>query len=336
MDIAILDKTMYIAKTHTMEFRMYAGAEIYRINEVPVDRLITSSYHYISGDGGNVMHKTHALEQHFIFYMDLLMGNPDSLYIESSAGNFLVRYPTQYISSGVEEVETSYRVLTDVPGSVVLTLPNFDDGKKAIRKCFAYIDKQAVKHLIVDLRSNEGGNGNTGAYLASYVIDSTFSYFLDRKTAPMRYGVLMMDKEGVLAGNKYTEPDSMTRRYTFTIKPQKKAHFDGQLYVLTDRGTFSTGAFVASVLKHKAGALLIGEETGGSEYGIGGGVIGKLELPNTGFSVRFPLYAWWFNTVAENKGRGVMPDVPVRRDPSLLAYKDDREMEKVIELIRLK
>jgi hypothetical protein len=334
-DIAIIGQAMYLSRTHSMEFQKYAGAKLNRINEVPIDRLISSAYRYISSDGSNVTYKTRMLEQHFSFYLNVLMGNPDSLYIESSAGNFLVRYPTMYTSPEEEEAKVSYQMLPDVPRTVVLTVPNFDDGKATIKKCFAYVQKEKLNHLIIDLRGNGGGNGNIGAYLASFVIDSTLTYFLDKKTTPLRYPDYIKGREGIMISNRYTEPDSMTRRYAFAIKPQKKAHFDGQLYVLIDGGTFSTGAFVASVLKHRADATMVGEETGGSEYGIGGGVIGKLELPYTGFSVRFPLYAWWFNTVAENKGRGVMPDVPVSKDPAHITSETDLEMEKVIELIRM-
>ncbi len=334
-DIAIMDKSMYIAKTHTMEFQKYAGAELHRINEVPIDRLISSAYRYISSDVSNVTHKTRMLEHYFSFYLNVLMDNPDSLYIESTAGNFLVRFPTQYVSPVVEAAETSYQMLPDGPRTVVLTVPNFDDGKATIKKCFAYVQKEKLNHLIIDLRGNGGGNGNIGAYLASFVIDSALTYFLDKRTTPLRYPDYMKGREGIMISNRYTEPDSMTRRYAFAIKPQKKAHFDGQLYVLIDGGTFSTGAFVASVLKHRADAIMVGEETGGSEYGIGGGVIGKLELPYTGFSVRFPLYAWWFNTVGENSGRGVMPDVPVSKDPEHFTSKTDLEIEKAMELIRM-
>jgi len=333
-DIAVIDKSIYISAVHTTEYQPYAGAELYRINEVPADRLVTSSFHYISADGYNLTRKAYLLEHQFSFYLNMLMGNPDSLYIESSAGNFMVRYPTHFTKPASEEAEATFQLLSDVPHTALLTVPHFDDGKAVFKQCFRSLQDQHVSQLIIDLRGNGGGNGNVGGELLSYVIDSTLTYFLDRKTAPLRYSDYIKDREGIMISNQYTEPDSMTRRYTIMIKPQKQYHFDGQLYVLTDRGTFSTGAYVASVLKHITGAIVIGEETGGSAFGIGGGVIAKLTLPNTGLSVRFPLYAWWFNIGDDNTGRGVIPDIPVRRDPDLLGTGLDAELKKAIEVIR--
>jgi C-terminal processing protease CtpA/Prc len=127
--------------------------------------------------------------------------------------------------------------------------------------------------------------------------------------------------------------DSITKSYYFNVKPAKKNNFNGKVYVITNGGTCSTGAFVSSVLKHAAGATIVGQETGGSEYAIGGGVIANLVLPYSKLNVKFPMYKWRFNVVGENSGGGVVPDVVVQPDPNSFLQNKDLEMERVVEMI---
>ena len=314
-DIVIIDSAIYVSKAYTEKCKPFVGQQIIRINEAPVERFIGSAYNYISADGYNLTYKAYTLAHQFNFYLNMLIGNPDTVYFESPGGDFKIGYPTGYIREEPEDVATTFHELPDVPHTMLLTVPDFDDDKSKLKKCFQYISEHDIEHLIIDLRDNGGGNGNIGTDLVAYIIDSTLTYYIDKKTAPLQYKAYISDRQGILISNKYIQPDSLTRSYYFTIKPEVKYHYDGEVYVITNGGTFSTGAFVVSALKHLAGATFIGEETGGCEYGIGGGVIGTLTLPYTRLRVHIPMYGWKFNTIATDTGRGVVPDVPARKEP---------------------
>ncbi|MBK9105106.1 MAG: hypothetical protein IPL92_11210 [Saprospiraceae bacterium] len=332
-DIVIIDSAIYVSKAYTEKSKPYVGQRIIRINDAPVERFIGSAYNYISADGYNLTYKAYTLAHQFNFYLNMLIGNPDTLYFETPGGQFKIRYPTGYVREEPEDVATTFSELPDVPHTMLLTVPDFDDDKSKLKKCFQYISEHDIQHLIIDLRDNGGGNGNIGTDLVAYIIDSTLTYYIDKKTAPLQYKAYISDRQGILISNKYIQPDSLTRSYYFTIKPERKYHYEGEVYVLTNGGTFSTGAFVASALKHLAGATFIGEETGGCEYGIGGGVIGTLTLPYTGLRVQIPMYGWRFNTMATDTGRGVVPDVMARKEPDDFITGADPVLETAKEMI---
>ncbi|HSF89351.1 MAG TPA: S41 family peptidase [Saprospiraceae bacterium] len=333
VEVVFVDSSLYVSAAHLEEYRPYVGQEIVSINDVPITRLITVSFQHISADGLSRAAKAYGLEQNFNFYLNLILGSPGTLYFETSGGTFSVGFPTDFTKPVKEDLSAGFHELPEVPGTVVLSLPDFDAGKPVIKSCFNYMQKEHIENLIIDLRDNRGGSGNIGDYLISFVIDSTLTYYLDKKVTPMRYKEYLHQKEGIIVSNKYIMTDSLTRSYYFNIKPRKKCNFNGHVYVMTNGGTFSTGSFAASVLKNAAGATVVGQETGGSEYAIGGGVIGRLVLPYSGLNVRFPLYKWRFNVMEENSGRGVVPDSIVRPDPKTMLLHTDQVLARVIELV---
>ena len=153
---------------------------------------------------------------------------------------------------------------------------------------------------------------------------------------PLRYQHYFKNRAGFLLSNQFIYKDSITKRYYFKVKPRARNHYKGKVYVLADGGTFSSAAFAASLLKHKAKAVFIGRETGGSEYAIGGGVIGKLILPYSGIAIKFPFYKWDFNSAPVNTGKGVIPDFPVQHNAGDISQNTDPDLEKAIELISKK
>ncbi len=333
-EVKFVDSALYVSKAYLKEIEPYVGHTIVNINDVPITRLVTVSLQHISADGLSRAAKAYGFEQNFNFYLNLLLGGPGTLYFETSGGSFSVGFPTNFIKPGKSDLTASFHELPEAPGSVLLSLPDFDAGKQVIKKCFNYMQKQHIENLIIDLRDNGGGNGNIGANLVSYIIDSTLTYYLDNKMTPVRYKDYLTQKEGMIVSNQYVMADSITRSYYFKVKPNRKCNFNGQVFVLTNGGTFSTGAYVASVLKNASGATVVGQETGGSEYAIGGGVIAMLVLPYSKLNVRFPLYKWRFNVTDENSGSGVMPDVIVRPDPKSMYQGTDEVLARVIDLIK--
>ena len=333
-EVKFVDSALYVSKAYLKEIEPYVGHAIVNINDVPITRLVTVSLQHISADGLSHAAKAYGFEQNFNFYLNLLLGGPGTLYFETTGGSFSVGFPTDFTKPERQEETARFHELPEVPGTVLLTLGDFDAGKQVIKKCFSYMQNQHIENLIIDLRDNGGGNGNIGSNLVSYIIDTTLTYYMDKKVTPVRYKEFMTQQEGMIVSNQYVMADSITRSYYFKVKPNRQCNFNGQVFVLTNGGTFSTGAYVASVLKNVAGATMVGQETGGSEYAIGGGVIARLVLPYSKLNVRFPLYKWRFNVTDENSGSGVMPDVIVRPDPKTMLQSTDEVLARVIDLLK--
>jgi hypothetical protein len=332
-DVSVVDTSLYISKAYDHLYQQYARMRISKINNLPAEGIIEKAYHFISADGHNKTYKEYLLQRKFNYYLNQVLTYPDSLFIELANEKFTLKYPTHFSRNAPEEEESKFQDISGVINTVMLTLPTFDEGKSTIKKCFKYISENKIQHLIIDLRDNGGGNGNIGSYVVSFILDSTLTYYLDKKTTPLKHKQYIEGRAGVIISNQFIMSDSITKSYWFKVKPKRKYNYDGKLYVLTNGGTFSTGAFVASVLKHKTRSIFSGKETGGSEYGIGGGVIGKLVLPYSNLTIKFPLYKWSFNTTSIDNGTGVIPDFYIHYTIEDILTGTDKEINKAIELI---
>jgi C-terminal processing protease CtpA/Prc len=334
-EVRVLDTVIFVSKIYTKELQLLPGEQIISINTIRVKDLIHMIYREMSSDGSNATHKEYLLQKNFNDYLNTILHYPGSLNIETTSQVFTINYPTLFSKPAPKEEAPSFATVNGSKNTVLLKLPDFDERKNTIKKCFAYLDKQHTANLIIDLRGNGGGNGNIAAYLLSYLLDTTATYYLDKKTKPFKYKQYLKNNQGFLLSNQFVYKDSTTKSYYFKIRPKAKHHYTGKVYVLADGGTFSSAAFAASLLKHKVRAVFIGRETGGSEYAIGGGVIGKLLLPYSGLAIKFPLYKWDFNAVPTNTGKGVIPDFPIWNNGSISSGTDP-ELAKAMELINKK
>ncbi len=115
----------------------------------------------------------------------------------------------------------------------------------------------------------------------------------------------------------------------------KEYHFDGNLYVLIDVATFSSGAlFTAALKSNRNNVTFIGRETAGSEEGCNGMVMQELTLSNTKIMVDFPWMRVESVALSSFRGRGIMPDYKVDYDPLDIVTKKDHDIEKAMELIK--
>lgn len=151
--------------------------------------------------------------------------------------------------------------------------PNFPFAAFA-RGLFAFADSHPVGRVIVDLRSNSGGD--------SAVIK------------PLLQG----------------------------LKSRPALHGRGHLYALIGRGTFSSGLLAAFDLKREAGAILVGESTGGKPNGYG--EMHSFKLPNSQLVVTCCVK--YFHLVDGADPPSLDPDLPAAialkdflagRDPAL-------------------
>lgn len=262
-EVNIIDDSFFISKVHEKSFEKYVGKKVISINKISVAEILRDVNCLISSDGFNVTYKYYQFQNKFNYYINLVLNNPDSLVFELTSESFVISFPTKFIKNMKEEPESGFYNLGGDSKTVVLKAVDFDGGKRLIKRCFKYMAKYQTENLIIDLRNNGGGNGNIGAYLLSFIIDSTTTYYLDKKTNQFKFKENFHKGQGIMISNQYIQKDSITKSYYFDVHPKKKYNFNSNLYVIINGGTFSTGAYVASVLKHKTKSTFIGEETGG-------------------------------------------------------------------------
>jgi C-terminal processing protease CtpA/Prc len=118
-------------------------------------------------------------------------------------------------------------------------------------------------------------------------------------------------------------------RHYFITFPKKRNAFKGQVYVLVNGKSFSMSSVVATYLKYKSNATIIGEETGGNIAGSNAVLSGHITLPNSKIRVFIPMYHLYYKVNVENKGRGLMPDFPTNYTKDLILKGTDLDLQKV-------
>jgi hypothetical protein len=227
-------------------------------------------------------------------------------------------------ASGWQPASTAWQLRID--GDVaVLTLPTFAfwgggfDGVAFLARSFDELQERGIRRLVVDLRSNEGGDDGLGRALLAHLLKTPYTPpTTERVSAYERvpYGLAryldtwdfdFFDRTGQvqrLPGRGWRLPDSPGRVITPVARP-----FEGRVVALVGPQNSSAGYLLARDLKATGAALLMGEPTGGNLRGLNGGQLAWLTLPGSGVAVDIPLVANF--TPGDPPDAGVQPDVLV-------------------------
>lgn len=358
----------FVWRNYTADSTLKRGTPILEIDGKPVQQLTNEMKPLFFGDGHNRSFADALAPVHFGRYYHLLYGPNDSLsvtYVGSDGATLKRRLATKSrtVIQKMQEMRQSaapakkmplktvlrngnkvaLQVDTMQPDLAVLKMGNFPNRRyrKFYRKMFKWLEDNKIQQLAIDLRYNTGGNIRNMDKLISYIAKETIRYDYTRKKRNGMWHYFGMGakvsktmiwvKYNFQPGFRYRrEGDLHVQRWR--VRPHKRHHFDGKVFVITNGWSFSSASMCASFLKHAAGATLIGTETGGGETGNCGGGFPSLRLPNTKFRVRFPLFYLRYDVGKPDLGRGVMPDYPIQYNKKDLLEERDLEMEKVRNL----
>jgi len=227
-----------------------------------------------------------------------------------------------------------------------MSLNTFEPGNHLgwfFRNSFRSLDKSHVANLVIDVRSNGGGDATNSTLLTRYIINRKFriadSLYALRRHSPydkyigksFLYRLLMNVVTSKRSDSKY-HFGYFERHY---YHPIKKHHFNGQVYILTGGNSFSATSLFAGAVKGQHNVTLVGEETGGGYYGNTAWMIPDVTLPNTKVRFRLPRFRLVVDKNREKNGKGVPPDVPALPNADAIGKGLDFKAAKVKELIRL-
>ena len=225
-------------------------------------------------------------------------------------------------------------------GSVaVMRLSHWDDPdenpendlRKKFAEWFSTLEANKTKTLIIDIRHNGGGEETLGTLLFSYLAKEPFLYYKaalangpafdflryaeghEERDALPRYVAPLTTVFNESLPGKPTARYELVNRPNLGMQQPSKPHFDGQVIILIDGGSFSTSAEFAAICHSHNRATFIGEESSGAYYGDDSGITPTLVLPNTKLRIDVPLIAYYTAVNGtRNQNRGVLPDCPVR------------------------
>lgn len=225
-----------------------------------------------------------------------------------------------------------------------MTVNSFSQGnhlRRFINTSFRELKERKINHLIIDVRSNGGGDAVLSTLLTRYLIRKSFTladslYAIRRSGSYNRYirkhffyrvGMFFVTrkrKDGLYHFGYFER-----HRY----KPKKANHFDGSVYIITGGNSFSATTLFAKALKGQENVKLVGEETGGGSYGNSAWMIPDVKLPHSQLLFRLPLFRLVMDPAAVKEGRGVQPDLYVASTPESIRKGYDPKIELVRQMI---
>jgi hypothetical protein len=228
----------------------------------------------------------------------------------------------------------------------------YDGYKDSIRDAFREIKERRVETLFIDLRGNGGGTHFVAETLIHYLMDTQWVLvskakiktsdewyaslpasvrivrYLPKKPL-IRFATLFLTDNARIERIE-TSKDPATNQPIFELYTRPRQHYSkehlysGQIFLLTDRNSYSMSGMFAAIMKDYQRAILVGEETGGLANPHGSNV--AVTLPESKF--RFTIStsrAYRPSGVFDN--RGVIPDIAVPFDDLSKANTIDELLE---------
>ena len=113
-----------------------------------------------------------------------------------------------------------------------------------------------------------------------------------------------------------------------------KNNYKGKVYLLVSPFNSSATYYLAGAAKRNGAATLVGQETGGNQKGINGGLIYFINLPNSHIELDIPVVGDF--QLGNQPDSGYMPDVLVQPNVADIANGVDTELAAALALIKKK
>ena len=302
------------------------GSEILSINGRGISDILTDLKALVSSDGLNDGNKTERINALFPF-LYATFGFPEEFVVgalppgRKTAVEVRLRAlerskipadpsaETQPTSSGDPNLDL--KILPDGQSTAVLTIRDFsyyqapDKFKGFIDESFDRVRKAGVRHLILDLRDNGGGDPFCTTHLLSYLEPRPVPYFA--RVYPSPY-------------ERFAEPI-----------PRAAGAFSGRLFILINAGCFSSTGHLCALLKHHNIGTFIGTETGGT-YECNDA---RREIHLEKTRLRLFVARMTFTAAVEGlpRYRGIIPDIEVEPGIADLLSGKDPVLERALSLI---
>lgn len=356
-DIKISEDRIFVLRNYSADSTIVPGTEITLINGLSASVILSELYELFSADGNNLTKKYRGVEGGFDIFYYLLKGEQKEFRIAVKRGNSVIN--SELIVSSITRKEkkalkqklnlneqgTYLSILNKSTASLVVK--SFDsnqlnrqlgDYEHWVDSVFVVLQKSKINNLIIDLRGNEGGYSMNAFYLFSYIATSHF--------AMLNPAVFKTDKKLSYFGDEDIsdwyefKPDGENRfiwsnddsGWLGTGTPKVNA-FTGNICVLTDGGTFSSGGFFTALVRYYKRGIVVGEESGGNL--VCNDSHGTLNLPNSHLEVHIARATWGLNLPGyEYSGRGIVPDKELSTSMENLIKGNDEVLFQAIEIIQ--
>lgn len=359
LEVRWVGSEFYVFKNYSKDSTIQPGWHLNSINGFTMDRIADSIKTYRSGDGPeddfirgiinlpfqfNLLYDLHFPEDSFyvIEYMDATN--------KICSDTLLAIYEPQDILSDKDTISYDYinrqknlklRFLKD--NIAYLQITDFDGLQEMhYHYIFKMIHDNKSPNLVIDLRFNYGGGMDNANNLMSYIIDSLSSFSLETpvKTKEFDYydeGGMLQRIAGIFYFTLFDKATYYIKNgkwyWRSYIEPRKHYNYGGKVYILINEHTLSAASYLASQLKHRAGAILVGSPSGGGEFGNAGYTYTTFTLPNSNSKIKVP-HNWINYDLEFSTNHELYPQYNVQPQIMDMINGNDVVMKNVLEIIR--
>ncbi len=277
------------------------GAQITKINDMSIPDFLNAIDPYMSYE--LKLFRNTIIDDNIEFYLYLVFGQSKNTRLEYTTGktetvtinNMPLKDWKRVYKDGREEREAAmekgepyaYEKISEGTGILKIysfSVPDLDDYERFLWKTFKSIQKDSIHSLIIDVRGNYGGWPRVASELFHYITDKPFKTVAARSLKVSKaYREYYYERYPQLRHGNYTfrsqlhqiDLDAVMRDQIGTYKTKtteqnelpktRKFEFKGDLYLLTNRDSYSAASSFASTFQCYQLGTIIGAETGGTK-----------------------------------------------------------------------
>ena len=235
--------------------------------------------------------------------------------------------------------------------TALLTLHSFSiwnwdfDWKAYLEEVFKQLKTKAVPNLIIDIRLNGGGADMVGFELLKNISQQPIVFSARKEMsrftkfpASVKPYLNTWDKWFETKGIKKLKP--IEEGYysvggktsaAQTFEPYTN-NYKGKVFLLVSPFNSSATYYLAGAAQRINAATLVGQETGGNQQGINGGLIYFLNLPNSHIELDIPVVGDF--QIGDKPNRGYIPEILIQPNVADIANGIDTELAAVLALIK--
>ncbi|PIP80624.1 MAG: hypothetical protein COW84_04395 [Gammaproteobacteria bacterium CG22_combo_CG10-13_8_21_14_all_40_8] len=361
LQLRLEDDHVYIEQDFSNKRLIPSGAEIYSINHVDIQQILTSMMKFIAAE--TITGAKRQAEFSFATLLSTELGFQEPYLIDWSLGYLHTQTTlptTQHLyATNTSPIKASANLEVRMINSETRLLKIHHFETKAdlfdqqLDNFFEELNQQQVNNLILDLRYNGGGIGDNVLHLLSHLeaepIHWAKNIQLKNSDTFRHYNAKRLKQ---LKKQKFGKPlswlpieylngwnwqllfadngDLITQHIDPEPLAREETQFSGKILVLTNGYCFSGCAFFVNEIQTRHRGLLIGEQPG-SLGGIQYGYPITVTLPNTHLQLMIPVA----KIIQADKSHQIMPDIPIKTSAVALAQGIDSYLSAALKYLSM-
>ena len=281
------------------------GDELLSINNIPVAEIVNNCSQSVFGIADE--RKTIFVENLGNYISRFCYFIPDNYQMKFKSGKEAVikRLGIEEVKKKMESIKkpaTSNAVIAyeKINESGYLTVNSFGMGgnytmerwRQMIDSIFTIIQKDSIRHLVIDVSNNGGGNSAIGNIFIDHFSDKSYRQYGGSWKRSDEYADFMKSIKMEYAPYQNTQNGELLALGGGLTKPSKtKNRFTGKTYVLVGGNTFSSAMMFAVMVLDNKLATVAGQTPSKGHPNHFGELIG-FRTPNTQLEFRFGVKEW--------------------------------------------